>query len=1112
MGLIDFSQLDELLASQGGRKVPVKLGPATAPVIGPKQASPFDKYAGTIRKPTAQESAGLTVKRLLDLFNVGARETAQTSLGNIVEPITKTLLGTGYKPPTSAFQGTPYTKPAVAPPEGVGEKVAVGLGSAASFIPIALTAGRLVPGAGIPQALGTGALLGTVEQADTVADFFENIAKSTITFGAFGLAGKVPTKVGKFAAQTAVFPASSAIEGGDASDIVASTLVGAALSGAGVFSKTKTGERAIDPNELSRVADNSVLNEVKPTKGKAKPKVTPVEKTLIDDVKSGQFAREQLKTQKPAVVLRPTSTGRVEIVKGKEVVEAYRQAGERMPGWLVGSEAIKTAKSGAQTKTRGFVESVQESTKTAPQVKAGVAGEYVPKPNDILSTEARNLINKDFDRAKLIATTEPSDRGVATAMELIAYYQKAGDYTSAVEIANNLAPRLTELGRAVQAASLYGKISPEGIVKYAAGEIIRAKQTNPNVPDLTPEQAKQLVSKAKQIQKMSEGRDKNLAIQKLMESVQDLVPSPTLKRVVSIWKAGLLTGLQTTGVNIGSNISHLVSLIAADIPAVGVDSILSLLTGKRTKALTLQGLKGGMKEGIKRGFDYLKTGYDERHVGAKLDYKRVNFGKSPFAKSLQAYEEGVFRFIGSQDQPFYYGAKARSLYDQAIAQGKTNGLKGADLQKFVNEKVKNPTDEMVAIASNDASVAVFQNQTALGDIAKHIQRSVSGGGELVVPFGRTPAAVATQMLSFSPIGIFKTAAENIGKGRFNQRAFSEGIGRGLTGTAALALGAYLYKKGLVSTTPKDDRERAAWDAQRRSWNSIKVGGSWQSVAPMGPLGMMLVVGAIVQQGYEEKGSPTEAITMIPIAIGSILTEQTFLQGTSRLIEAVKDPARYFSTWLQSTAGSVIPAGIAAIARAIDPLQREVNAPVEAIMNRVPVLRQSLLPKRNIFGQAIERASSPVSQLINPFRSSAEVRDEVLNEMLRLNKVGYQDVVPTRLQKTQTVAGQRIKLKPTELDELEQKLGIGVYKVLNNLMFNADYALLKDEDKAKAIKMVVDTIRNQKGKLIVGQTSEEQMDFIIKNLPRDQKSQPDFLTKLVKGGLVSGEALSRIGQK
>ena len=152
--------------------------------------------------------------------------------------------------------------------------------------------------------------------------------------------------------------------------------------------------------------------------------------------------------------------------------------------------------------------------------------------------------------------------------------------------------------------------------------------------------------------------------------------------------------------------------------------------------------------------------------------------------------------MGAEDQPFYYGAKARSLFSQATAQAINEGLSGAERTNFIQNLVQNPTEDMIKYATLDAETAVFQNKTMLGNLARTFQKIP--GGEIVVPFGKTPAALATQLINYSPVGIVKTIAENIGSGKFDQRLFSQGIGRGLTGTALLYLGSKLFEKGMLA--------------------------------------------------------------------------------------------------------------------------------------------------------------------------------------------------------------------------------------------------------------------------------------------------------------------------
>ncbi len=717
---------------------------------------------------------------------------------------------------------------------------------------------------------------------------------------------------------------------------------------------------------------------------------------------------------------------------------------------------------------RGFITSVK---RVRPDIPLRVGGQYVPRSTDRLARVARNLIARDIDEAIELAK-QTDERGVATASELIKHF---GDealkttnkatrtvlYDKASDVAHFTAQNLTEQGRAIQAASILGRLTPEGMLRFAAKEfnkynevidkslapgVLKAKKIK-----LTAEQIETILKGYKRIEKMENGIEKAMAFRKLTDSVSNMIPSPLFKKLVSIWKAGLLTGIKTTGINIYSNLFHGISEIIKDIPGVVVDSVTSLFTGKRALALTTGELKG-VREGFEKGWRYLSTGFDERNIGVKLDRKKVNFGKGKLAKVAQKYEETVFQLLGAQDQPFYYGAKARSLQSQAIAEASNNGLKGAEAKAFVDDLVSNPTDQMVRYAMGDAEMAVFQNPTTLGNAAKVIQRLAGGAGEIVVPFGRTPAAVANQLINYSPIGIVKAIAINIGKGRFNQRLFSQAMGRGITGTAIMYLGGELYKKDLINLTrPRTERERKLWEAEGRRENTFfdPIQKKWRNVAVLGPGGFGLVVGGAYQQSLEENGSFIHALSDA-FAIGTAsLKEQSFLQGVSQVVETLSDPKRFFEGFFLNTLSSVIPTLVSDVAKVGDPLERRTTGILEKFKKRIPGARETLEPQITILGEQRKRGGNWLETMIDPSRPSKVIERDVVEELRRLTDEGFK-ISPTQLGDREGYPG----LEPREVTALWEKAGEIISSKLSNLIKHRQYKLANDDDKADLVSGII----------------------------------------------------------
>lgn len=732
------------------------------------------------------------------------------------------------------------------------------------------------------------------------------------------------------------------------------------------------------------------------------------------------------------------------------------------------------------TKTRRFT---VRTEKLAPETKPLLQGKYQAKSNKNLIEEADNIIAKSRDEAEIIAKTDTSDRGIAVASRLLdtltqeakatkdisaknALYEKIAD------ISNETARNLTEAGRSIQAATILGRLTPEGMVRYAARQIQKHNERvakgggilgNPlsdmfggynkklvKIPELTGEEVQWIQKEMERIGNIEDEVQRAKEFQAFDRKMSERIPSSLYTKIATLWKAGLLTGLKTSGLNILSNSAHALSEGAKDIPAVLVDKIISLFTGKRTLALTGQGAKEGAREGVAKGWEYLKTGFDERDIGGKLDYEIVNFGKGKVAKLLQKYEEGVFRLIGSQDQPFYYGAKARSLYSQAIAEARNKGLVGEEATKFVNDLVANPTDDMLKYATLDAETAVFQNLTALGTVGKAIQ-NIPYVGKFILPFAKTPSAVATQLLAYSPLGIVGTLAKYARKGKFDQRLFSQGIGRGLTGTGVMYIGATLYDSGnLALSMPTTEREKKQWELEGKKPNSIKIGDKWVSVAVLGPAGLALLVGGAYRKAYDEAGSVAKG--MLQASIGGVKSfgEQTFLKGINQFTNALSDPERYGTPFFSSFIGSWIPTIVADVARATDDYERRSPGLLGKLQSRIPGIREALQPQVDTFGNEIKTPSA-VRVMADATRSSdVKPSDNVTKELRRLMDAGY-PATPTQV-------GPRDGYKtltPSQNTQLLKISGNLEKTRLAKLMQSEAYKKADDELREKAIQREVD---------------------------------------------------------
>lgn len=762
-------------------------------------------------------------------------------------------------------------------------------------------------------------------------------------------------------------------------------------------------------------------------------------------------------------------------------------------------------------KQRGFVTSIKDEL---PQLK--VSGQYIPRSTDELAQKANTLIKENIEVAEKMAMTGTDDASVATAAELLKHYSDEASkavspavadalYTKAAELGNSIAERLTELGRSVQAASILGRMTPEGQIRFAAKTIQRYNDEveknsglfgiKKKIPELTPEQTKNIIARLKEIAAMPDGELKAMKFKELSNYISDLVPTPLLNKIITIWKAGLLTGLKTSGLNIFSNISHAATETLKDLPATAVDGVVSLFTKKRAVTFTISGLGFGVKEGFEKGWKFLKTGYDSRDVLSKLDYKRVNFGKGRVAKALQAYEETVFKILGAEDQVFYYGAKARSIAEQARVQAINNKLRGEEKKKFVEDLVANPTDDMVVLAVADAETAVFQNQTLLAKVGAKIKEIP--GAEFILPFSKTPSAVAMQILNYSPVGAVKTTLQNIGKGKFDQRDFSKGMGRALLGIPILWLGYEMYKNGDINLNkPKSEGEKKLWELEGRKENSIKVGDKWRSISVLGPGGNLLLIGGQFSRAMEKSGSPTEAFSTAVFGSAKSFTEQTFLKGMSSAMDAINDPeksAEYFTSGLVSSA---VPTIIADVAKATDDTERRTENIAEAVAARIPVLRRSLEPQVDVFGQDRMIKENFFEIMADPTRPSTETVNPVVQEIRRLIDEG------NKVSTTQVGDREGYKILTQEQNtDLWQTAGRIAYEKISSYMQMDSYESDEDEIKSKNINSLFDKAKTT--------ARAEKVLEITEGLQEDDLMQK--LSEAKKDGLLNQEVTKKYNE-
>ena len=749
------------------------------------------------------------------------------------------------------------------------------------------------------------------------------------------------------------------------------------------------------------------------------------------------------------------------------------------------------------TNKRGFTRSIKDSGEVSSEVRSKVSGEYNVRSTDKLALSADEYakrplktVTKEINDRLDTPAGRIADQDVADSIAVAKRLDAKGEFDQAQVIYDKLAEHGTKGGQAIQAFSLLRNRTPDGM-KYHAVKTLKKAGVELNKAEQV--QLGKLIDKVRNTKVGSEARDQ--AIFETVDFVSKKVPTSTPDKIVNFWRAGLLTSPRTTGGNILGNTSEAAARELWTNPvAVASDKFFSMFTGKRTKAFS-GGRTEGFKEGIQKGSRYMKTGFDPRNMpNSKWDVnRRLNYKN----KYVDKYVNGVYRWMGAQDQPFYYTAKAEAARDLARADAMNLGYKGNQVNEYIQSAIKNEnwkpqTFKTARDATDYAKYAVYQNETMLGSMASGLKQGASkykGGravADFVLPFSQVPSSVAMRIVDRTPVGVFKEVVTQIKNKSFDQRAMSEAIANGSFGVPVVLAGMGLANSGLITGAyPTDSKEKKLWEAEGKQPYSVKVGDRWYSLNYMQPFGTLLSIGKQVSEDKKAGKSEFEAWSNATAAAAKSVESQSFLQGLNGLLSAINDPNASATQYGKSAVGGVIPNIIRSAATAIDPYQRETGKGLKGVFIDSPIaglpgVRQTLNTKIDMFGKDLEAKDNPINQFMNPLKPS-KVRnkdDQVVSELRRLQD-SDNGIVTTEFGK-KSIAG--VELTNDQIRSLNQSVNSLVKDKWAEAMQDPAYSSLSDEDKSTVLKKIKDGVANNvKGQFVRDNGLNSTKDYAVKDI-------------------------------
>lgn len=337
----------------------------------------------------------------------------------------------------------------------------------------------------------------------------------------------------------------------------------------------------------------------------------------------------------------------------------------------------------------------------------------------------------------------------------------------------------------------------------------------------------------------------------------------------------------------------------------------------------------------------------------------------------------TYNALTAEDNFFKVLGYRMETYAQAHRQAAQEALSGAiandkeSIASRMADLVVNPPENIRMAAVDQALYQTFNEAPGwFGQMLLKAKRQ-SLVAHVLIPFARTTTNLQRAAFERSPLAplVGQWRADLAAGGARRDLALARWS---LGSMVTLAMVDSTMKGQITGRGPVEPSQREAMS--REGWRpySLKIGDRWYSYNGLSPIGDQMGMAAdlaeLAMHGHEQlaDGKEMENVTLATVAaIAGNVMNKSYLSGFSDAVDALHDPNGGAAKWARSMAGSVVPSGVAAIGKAIDPNVREVNSMMDAIRARMPGLSDSLPARHDLWGKEM-RADSGYGKVFDAF--------------------------------------------------------------------------------------------------------------------------------------------------
>lgn len=696
-------------------------------------------------------------------------------------------------------------------------------------------------------------------------------------------------------------------------------------------------------------------------------------------------------------------------------------------------------------------------------------------------------------------------KDIATlGQQLLINAANAGDGKATAELLSLYAQMETTAGQAVQAASILRKLAPSDQL-YAAKRVVSEleKTIQKNYKDLEITIDPSLIEEFNQ-QTAQAGRDE--VLDKIYQNVADQVPAKW-KDKWNAWRyMAMLFNPRTHIRNIVGNVGFQPLRWTKDRVAATIEAGGSKVSGGRlgrTKSFAANPALYKAAWADWANVQDVLSGNKYDDIRTEINSRRRIFRTAPLeaARKINSWaleaEDAIFKRIT------YADALAGYLQSNGVtAEQMRNNTVDAQLLSRARD-----------YAGREALKATYQDRNMVSDKVVQIARALGPAGEAVLPFKRTPANILVRGMEYSPAGLAKALTYDliqVKRGRMTGAEAIDHIASGLTGSGLMALGAYLFAQGIVTSGGGDDEGQDAINdltgVQNYALNLP--GGGNVTLDWLAPEALPFFMGVELMDSMGQGGNTAESISTALKSISDPMLELSMLQSLNDVIDSVSFSENKLGALASSALVSYFTQPIPTLGGQFERSAEDVRMTTYTDKNlrlptdlqyaigrasaRIPGWDYQQMPYIDAWGR--EDSSGPLwlrtaNNFLNPAYASNKQVTPVDEEIQRIyDQTGDKTVVPSRPERYITVDGERIDLSKEQYEQYATKRGQMQFEMLGNIIDNPTYRSMSDTDKA----FVIDSVYEYADKTTKSEISSYRLDGWVKTAAQSGLPPEDYI--------------------